>query len=89
MPFTLQDDENYLRTQRELAALGPPAVDVLKRYLAGAPAAEVPAPMIRAAYDILDRLGLVKQTSFAFAEPVPLGVVESSDLDERGTSGEG
>ena len=43
----------------------------------------------RAAYDILDRLGVVKQTSFAFAEPVPLGVVESSDLDERGTSGEG
>ena len=89
MTFTLHDDENYLRTQRELAALGPPAVDVLKRYLAGAPASEVPAPMIRAAYDILDRLGLVKQSSYAFATPVPLGVEESSELDEQGTIGEG
>jgi hypothetical protein len=58
MLFTLFNDENYRKTQQELAALGPAAVAVLKRYLAGAPATEVPAPMAAAAYDVLDRLGL-------------------------------
>lgn len=64
MSFDLRDDENYLRTQRDLAALGPDAVAVIKRYLAGAPASEVPGPMVWAAYDILDRLGLVRQSAF-------------------------
>lgn len=84
MPFTLHDDENYLLTQRELAALGPAAVEVLKRYLAGAPAAEVPAPMIRAAYDILDRLGLVRQSAYAFAPPIPMGLAEGADPEDAG-----
>ena len=91
MPYTLLDDENYLRTQRELAALGPSAVAVLKRYLAGAPAAEVPAPMVHAAYDILDRLGLVKQSAFGLAVPAPPAVTErsgSTDRDGPGAEGE-
>ena len=60
MAFTLFSDENYRKTQQELAALGPTAVDIIKRYLAGAPASEIPAPMIAAAYDVLDRLGLTR-----------------------------
>ena len=60
MPFTLLNDENYRKTQQELAALGPQAVAIVKRYLAGAPASEIPAPMIAAAYDVLDRLGLTR-----------------------------
>jgi hypothetical protein len=87
MPFTLLDDENYLRTQRELAALGPSAVAVLKRYLAGAPAAEVPAPMVHAAYDILDRLGLVKQSSFGFSVPVPPAGIERPDAADHEGAG--
>lgn len=67
------------RTQRELAALGPAAVAVLQRYLAGAPASEVPAPMVRAAYDILDRLGLVRQSSLGYALPQP--IASSSEVD--------
>jgi hypothetical protein len=58
MPFTLLNDENYRKTQQDLAALGPQAVAIIKRYLAGAPASEIPPPMINAAYDVLDRLGL-------------------------------
>ena len=58
MAFTLLDDDNYRKTQQELAALGPQAVAIIKRYLAGAPASEIPPPMITAAYDVLDRLGL-------------------------------
>ncbi len=84
MPFDLRDDENYQRTQRDLAALGPEAVAVLRRYLAGAPASEVPAPMVQAAYDILDRLGLVRQSPFVVQAPVPVegkGDVESEDSD--------
>lgn len=84
MPFDLSDDENYQRTQRDLAALGPEAVAVLKRYLAGAPASEVPAPMVQAAYDILDRLGLVRQSPFAMQAPAigeGKGHVESDDSD--------
>lgn len=76
MPFDLADDENYQRTQRDLAALGPDAVAVLKRYLAGAPASEVPAPMVQAAYDILDRLGLVRQSPFAMQGPASGGGVD-------------
>lgn len=74
MSFDLRDDENYLRTQRDLAALGPDAVAVIKRYLAGAPASEVPGPMVWAAYDILDRLGLVRQSAF---------VVPGSPIEEE------
>lgn len=76
MPFDRRDDENYQRTQRDLAALGPDAVAVLKRYLAGAPASEVPAPMVQAAYDILDRLGLVRQSPFAMQGPASGGGVD-------------
>jgi hypothetical protein len=82
MPFDLRDDENYQRTQRDLAALGPEAVAVLKRYLAGAPASEVPAPMVQAAYDILDRLGVVRQSPFVVQAPALVegtGSVESED----------
>lgn len=61
MTFTLVTDENYRQAQRDLAALGPQAVAIIKRYLEGAPASEIPAPMIQAAYDVLDRLGLVRQ----------------------------
>ena len=71
MPFTLLQDENYRQAQRDLAALGPAAVNVLKRYLAGAPASEIPAPMIQAAYDVLDRLGLVRQSFSPFAASPP------------------
>ena len=71
MPFTLLEDENYRQAQRDLAALGPAAVAVLKRYLAGAPASEIPAPMIQAAYDVLDRLGLVRQSFSPFAVNAP------------------
>jgi hypothetical protein len=80
MPFTLFDDENYLRTQRELAALGPSAVAVLQRYLAGAPASEIPAPMVRAAYDILDRLGLMRQPNLGYTYPDTAAM--SSEFDE-------
>jgi hypothetical protein len=62
MAFTLFDDENYRKTQQELAALGPQAVAIIKRYLGGAPASEIPPPMITAAYDVLDRLGLSPTT---------------------------
>lgn len=61
MTFTLLNDENYRQAQRDLAALGPQAVAIIKRYLKGAPASEIPTPMIQAAYDVLDRLGLVRQ----------------------------
>jgi hypothetical protein len=61
MTFTLVNDENYRQAQRDLAALGPQAVAIIKRYLEGAPASEIPTPMIQAAYDVLDRLGLVRQ----------------------------
>ena len=71
MAFTLLDDENYRQAQRDLAALGPAAVAVSKRYLAGAPASEVPGPMIQAAYDVLDRLGLVRQSFSPFASTEP------------------
>ena len=73
MPFTLLNDENYRKTQQELAALGPKAVEIIKRYLDGAPASEIPAPMISAAYDVLDRLGL---TRYQFPGPPP-GLGES------------
>lgn len=82
MSFDLRDDENYQRTQRELAALGPEAVAVLKRYLAGAPASEVPAPMVRAAYDILDRLGLVRQSPFAWQGSAGHEGAEHDDPDQ-------
>jgi hypothetical protein len=67
MPFTLLNDENYRKTQQELAALGPQAVAIIRRYLAGAPASEIPAPMIAAAYDVLDRLGLSRHSFPVFA----------------------
>jgi hypothetical protein len=69
MSFTLFHDENYRKTQQELAALGPTAVGIIKRYLAGAPATEIPAPMIAAAYDVLDRLGLSRTQFPTFAPP--------------------
>ena len=86
MPYTLHDDENFLRTQRALAALGPAAVEVLKRYLAGAPAAEVPAPMVRAAYDVLDRLELVRQATYTFAAPVSADLAGGESADEANSS---
>lgn len=58
MAFALSDDENYRKTQQELAALGPQAVAIIKRYLAGAPASEMRGPMIAAACDVLALLGL-------------------------------
>lgn len=85
MPFDLRDDENYRRTQRDLAALGPEAVAVLKRYLAGAPASEVPAPMVQAAYDVLDRLGIVRQSPFMVqgtATGEATGAADSEEADQ-------
>ena len=69
MTFTLFSDENYRKTQQELAALGPQAVAIIKRYLAGAPASEIPGPMIAAAYDVLDRLGLSRHAFPTFSSP--------------------
>ena len=69
MAFSLFNDENYRKTQQELAALGPQAVAIEKRYLDGAPASEIPAPMIAAAYDVLDRLGLARNAFPGFPPP--------------------
>ena len=87
MPVTLHGDENFLRTQRDLAALGPAAVEVLKRYLAGELAAEVPGPMVRATYDMLDRLGLVRQATCTFAPPVSADLSGGESAIEAHSSG--
>lgn len=80
MTFTLFNNENYRKTQEELAALGPQAVAIIRRYLAGAPASEIPAPMIAAAYDVLDRLGLSRHAFPTFPSP------ESMDADGEDTT---
>lgn len=80
MTFALLNDENHRQAQRDLAALGPQAVAIIKRYLEGAPASEIPTPMIQAAYDVLDRLGLVRQQHTPVFAPLTNA---SEDLDTQ------